>query len=166
MPYPNALDNLATDKADATPEAGDHASHHNALAAAINAIEAELGLNPRGASASVAAALAALVASATLIPLTPKAASFTLALTDAGTLVYSNAAGAVVGTVPTNASVAFPVGTNIPLGRYGAGTFTIAAAGGVTIRSISGHLAIADQYGGGNLHKIAADEWWLVGDLA
>lgn len=68
--YPGSLDSLATNKGDATDEtsgsptggtAGDHAAHHNNLADAINKIEAELGTDPSGAAATVAAALAAKV---------------------------------------------------------------------------------------------------------
>lgn len=40
--FPDALDNLPTNKADETPAAGDHAAHHNALAEAVNAIQEAL----------------------------------------------------------------------------------------------------------------------------
>lgn len=40
--FPTSLDNLATNKADATATAGDHAPHHDALAFATNAIESSL----------------------------------------------------------------------------------------------------------------------------
>jgi len=66
--YPNALDTLATTKADATVMATDHPAHHNNLADAVNKIEAELGVSPKGSAATVAAAVAAL------IPLTQKGA--------------------------------------------------------------------------------------------
>jgi hypothetical protein len=55
--YPGALDTLSTSKSDATTTATDHAAHHNDLADAVNKIEAELGVNPSGASATVAALL-------------------------------------------------------------------------------------------------------------
>jgi len=58
--YPNTLDTLATTKSDATAMATDHAQHHNNLADAVNKIEAEIGVTPRGAAASVAARLAGL----------------------------------------------------------------------------------------------------------
>jgi hypothetical protein len=45
-----------------TGEVGDHADHHNAMAAAINLIRATLGINPQGAAASVAARIAAVEA--------------------------------------------------------------------------------------------------------
>ena len=64
---------------------------------------------------------------------TQSGTSYTLALTDAETLVrFTNASTATV-TIPTNASVAFPVGTVINLFPEGAGGIILAAAGGVTI---------------------------------
>lgn len=57
MAYPNSLDSLSTTKADNTTMQGDHAAHHDALAAAVNAIEAELGILPKGGDASVRARL-------------------------------------------------------------------------------------------------------------
>lgn len=60
--YPGALDTFATNKADATATATDHAAHHNDLADAINKIEAELGTNPSLGSATVSALMGSLVA--------------------------------------------------------------------------------------------------------
>lgn len=54
--YPGALDTLATDKTGESSMAG-HAVAHNDLADAINKIEAELGVNPSGAAATVVARL-------------------------------------------------------------------------------------------------------------
>jgi len=55
--YPGALDTFATNKANATATVTDHPSHHNDLADAVNKIEAELGVNPSGGSATVVARL-------------------------------------------------------------------------------------------------------------
>lgn len=57
--YPGGLDSFATNKADGTATPTDHPTHHNDLADAVNKIEAELGVNPSGGSATVAAAIAA-----------------------------------------------------------------------------------------------------------
>lgn len=57
--YPGSLDSLATNKADATTTATDHPNHHNDVADAINKIEAELGVGPKGTFADVAGRLAA-----------------------------------------------------------------------------------------------------------
>lgn len=69
--YPGGLDSFATNKANATATVTDHPAHHNDLADAINKIEAELGTNPSGAAASVAAAIAAVSAPFAAIPNTP-----------------------------------------------------------------------------------------------
>lgn len=92
--------------------------------------------------------------------------SETLALADRGTRVTMNNASANTLTVPLNSSVAFPVGTVIEVEQIGAGTTSIAATGGVTIRSRSSFLDISAQYGVVKLHKVATDTWNLSGDLA
>lgn len=86
--------------------------------------------------------------------------SRTLALSDEG--AFLSCSGAVTLTVPTNASRAFPIGTEILLYRAGTGAVGVAAASGVTIRS-SGGLTITAQFGVACLKKIGADEWLLFG---
>lgn len=68
-------------------------------------------------------------------------------------------------TVPTNASVAFPVGSQIDCSQVGAGKVTFAPAGGVTINSQAGNLSIAARYVGVSLVKTATDTWLLLGNL-
>lgn len=92
--------------------------------------------------------------------------TYTFVLADAGKLVTFNNGAAVTATVPPNASVAFPVNTQIDLAALGAGQVTVAAGSGVTIRSEGGRLRLAKQYSGGTLVKIATNEWLLVGSLA
>ena len=94
-----------------------------------------------------------------------KTANYSLTLPDAGCVVEMNVAGANNLTVPTNATIQFPIGTVIEIMQYGAGQTTIVAAGGVTIRSPGGKLKIAAQYGGASLRKIATNEWALEGNL-
>lgn len=55
--YPGALDTFATNKADGSSTPTDHPTHHNDLADAVNKIEAELGITPSGAFATVVARL-------------------------------------------------------------------------------------------------------------
>jgi hypothetical protein len=83
-------------------------------------------------------------------------ASHILEFSDAGKVIEMNSASATTVTVPTNASVAFPIGTVLRIYRMGAGTVTPTAAGGVTIRNVA---AIAAQYGTVTLRKRATDEW-------
>lgn len=89
--------------------------------------------------------------------------AYTLALTDQGAVVTVNNASAATVTVPSNASVAFPIGATINLVRLGAGTVVVAPAGGVTVRAVG--LGLNGQYAGGTLHKIATDTWSLTGTL-
>jgi hypothetical protein len=95
-----------------------------------------------------------------------RTASYTLVLSDSGKLVEMNVSGANTLTVPPNSSVAFPTGTTIGIRQYGAGTTTIVAGSGVTIRSRGSLLALAGRYTEAVLTKRATDEWVLVGDLA
>jgi hypothetical protein len=81
--YPGALDNLATTRADDTPMFTTHANDHNDANDALNKIEAELGINPSGTSATVAARLTAIVARLDEIqPVAPDSYSVTNTSTD------------------------------------------------------------------------------------
>ncbi len=95
-----------------------------------------------------------------------RTSSYTLALTDAGYLVRMNVASANNLTVPPNSSVAFETNTKIDVVQYGAGTTTIVAGSGVTIRSADSALDISGQYVTVTLIKIGTNEWLLVGSLA
>lgn len=84
-----------------------------------------------------------------------------LALTDA--YDYLNVTTASTLTVPTNASVAFPVGTVIQ--GFGQGVdVTFSASGGVTIHSKDNNL-IAEANTAWSLKKVATDTWHLIGSL-
>lgn len=89
--------------------------------------------------------------------------AYTLALADVGRMVTLNNAAAITLTIPTNATVAFPVGTRIDILQYGAGQVTV--GGSVTIRSAGSKLKLAGQYSGATLWKRATNEWALIGDI-
>lgn len=91
--------------------------------------------------------------------------SYTLVLTDAGKQVEMNKATGNTLTVPTNASVAFPVGTTILLLQTGAGQTTVAGAGGVTVNGTPG-LKLRAQWSVATLIKRATDTWVLTGDIS
>jgi hypothetical protein len=91
-------------------------------------------------------------------------AGYTAVLTDAGKVVTINNASANNFTIPTNASVAFPVGTQIFVAQLGSGQTTITGAG-VTFRSTPGSK-LRTLYSSATCIKIDTDEWLLVGDLA
>ena len=92
-------------------------------------------------------------------------ASYTLALTDQNDIVEMNVASANNLTVPLNATVAFPIGTEIAITQYGAGKTTIVATSGVTLRSAGGLLSIGAQYAMVTLLKVGTNEWYVVGNL-
>jgi hypothetical protein len=100
-----------------------------------------------------------------LIQTNRQTSNYTLVLTDVDKLIELNSASAISLTVPPNSSVAFPNGTVVLVSQYGAGTASVVAGSGVTIRSAAGALSLSAQYSGASLVKIATDEWYLFGDL-
>lgn len=91
--------------------------------------------------------------------------TYTLALTDVAKVVSLTNAASITLTIPTNATVAFPTGTQILLYQGGAGQVTVGGAG-VTIRSNGTKLKINGQYAVAGLLKIATDEWVFFGNTA
>lgn len=96
------------------------------------------------------------------VPIQPKTASYTLALGD--TYVRMNSTSALTLTVPTNASVAFPIGTQITVVAVNTGKVTVAAASGVTILT-SETLKLRKQGSAVTLTKVDTDAWDLAGDV-
>jgi hypothetical protein len=85
-------------------------------------------------------------------------------------LVPMNKATAVAFKIPTNASVAFPVGTAITVLNKGAGVCTISAVtpGTTTVLS-SGTVAASPtlaQYNTAVCIKTATDTWYVIGGIA
>ena len=98
-------------------------------------------------------------------PIVQKTASYTLsALTERDSLIEVSSASAVTITVPTNATLALPVGTSIDILQTGAGQVTIAGASGVTVNATPG-LKLRTQWSGVTLFKRATDTWVVYGDL-
>lgn len=91
--------------------------------------------------------------------------NYVLALTDSGNTVRMNTGSANTITVPANATIAFPTGSQINILQWGTGQTTIAEAAGVTVRSKNSNKKLAAQYAGASLIKVDTDEWALVGDL-
>jgi len=85
-------------------------------------------------------------------------------------LVPMNKATAVAFKIPTNASVAFPVGTAITVLNKGAGTCTISAVtpGTTTILSAGATAASPTlaQYKTAVCIKTATDAWYVAGGIA
>ena len=96
---------------------------------------------------------------------------YTAVLTDNGKVVtMSNGSGNTF-SIPTNASVAFPIGTQINVLQIGAGQTTIQAvtSGTTTIQS-TGATAAAPQlrvrYSSATCIKAGTDLWYVIGDIA
>jgi hypothetical protein len=98
-------------------------------------------------------------------PIIQKTDSYTLsALTERDSLIEMGKATAQTVTIPTNASVAYPIGTSIDILQTGAGQVTIAGAGGVTVNSTPG-LKLRTQWSSATLFKRAENTWVVFGDL-
>ena len=81
-------------------------------------------------------------------------------------MIEASNASAITLTVPTNASVAFPVNSVVHVAQAAAGQVTIAAAGGVTIKKHSSlNAKTFGQETVLSLAKIATDTWRLFGHL-
>jgi len=98
-------------------------------------------------------------------------ADYTAVLTDAyQTLVPMNKATAVAFKIPTNASVAFPVGTAITILNKGAGTVTISAVSSGTTTVLSAGAVAASptlaQYKTAVAIKTATDTWYIAGAVS
>lgn len=115
-------------------------------------------------SGSTVTTIAGLTLTAPVVNLATnaQASNYTLVLTDASDLVEMSGGGTL--TVPTNASVAFPIGTQINILQTGASQVTVGGAG-VTINATPG-LKLRAQWSGATLVKRATDTWVLVGDLS
>ena len=93
--------------------------------------------------------------------------TYTFVLGDAGKLVTLTNGSPIALTVPTNASVAYPVGTVIALAQLGAGLVTVVGATGVTVNGVMpGDKALSGQWATASLTKLATDTWLLSGGLA
>jgi hypothetical protein len=102
---------------------------------------------------------------------TANTADYTAVLADQyQVLEVMNKATAIAFKIPTNASVAFPIGTAITILNIGVGTCTISAvtSGTTTILS-AGAVAAAPtltQYKSAVCIKTGTDDWYVVGAIA
>jgi hypothetical protein len=95
--------------------------------------------------------------------------TYTLVLSDAGKYVEMNNSSSNILTVPLNASVAFPIGSEITIIQTGTGPTTITPAVGVTVNyySLTGaaNRIIKSQWSAATLIKRNTDTWVLIGNL-
>lgn len=102
---------------------------------------------------------------------TAQTADYTAVLTDQYQVLESmNKATAIAYKIPTNASVAFPIGTALTILNIGAGAVTISAVtSGTTTVLSAGAVPAAPtlaQYKTAVCIKTGTDAWYVVGGIA
>jgi hypothetical protein len=106
------------------------------------------------------------------VALNDQTATYTAVLTDnRNKLVRMNVSTANNFQIPTNASVAFPIGSVINVTQLGTGQTTIQAvtSGTTTITSTGASSAapkLRARYSAASCIKVATDTWLVVGDIA
>ena len=103
--------------------------------------------------------------------LNAQTATYTVVIGDAYKLVTMSVASANDFQIPTNANVAFPIGTVINVIQIGAGQTTIkAVTSGTTTISSTGATGttpkLRAQFSAASCIKVATDTWYVVGDIA
>jgi hypothetical protein len=102
---------------------------------------------------------------ASLTAFSEKTASYTLdTLAHKDNVVEMNVSEAATFTVPTNATLAWPIGGSMDIFATGSGEVTIAAAEGVTLRFTPG-LKLRTQWSSATILKKSTDTWFVYGDL-
>jgi hypothetical protein len=106
------------------------------------------------------------------LTLNAQTATYTVVLSDADQKLVTMSVGSANDfLIPTNANVAFPIGTVINMIQIGTGQTTIkAVTSGTTTISSTGSTATAPklraQFSAASCIKVATDIWYIVGDIA
>lgn len=95
---------------------------------------------------------------------TVQPANYTITLGDAQEVIRLTQSTAQTLSVPTNATVAFPIGTNITIVQDNTGTVTITPISGVTVNSSNG-LKTRARFSAVTLIKTGTNVWLATGDL-
>lgn len=92
---------------------------------------------------------------------TAQTAAYTFVLADAGTCTPFNLSAAANATIPTDASVAYDVGTELAVRQTGTAAVTFVGASGVTVNSPNG--AATTAVGDWRMAvKVGTDEWDIL----
>jgi hypothetical protein len=98
-------------------------------------------------------------------PIIAKTDSYTLsALTERDSLIEVAKSTATTITIPTDATLNFPIGTSLDILQTSTGQVTIAGAAGVTVNATPG-LKLRTTWSSATLFKRAANTWVVYGDL-
>lgn len=106
------------------------------------------------------------------LTLNAQTATYTAVLADADQKLVTMSVGSANDfEIPTNANVAFPIGSVINVIQIGAGQTTIkAVTSGTTTISSTGATSTAPklraQYSAASCIKVATDTWYVIGDIA
>lgn len=97
--------------------------------------------------------------------------TYTFALADNGKLITASNASAQTYSIPTNATAAFAIGTQINLIQIGAGQVTVSATTPGTTSILSNAATAAapkcrNQYAALTAIKVGTDAWYVIGDIA
>ena len=98
--------------------------------------------------------------------------TYTFVLADADNkLVTASNASAQTYSIPTNANVAYAIGSQINIIAIGAGQVTINAVTSGTTTVLSNGATAASpklrvQYSSATLIKVATDTWYVIGDIS
>ena len=134
----------------------------------LNELATALG-NDAAFSTTVTNALAlkatkAELDAASLVLFNARTTSYTLALSDSTNLVEMDSASANTVTIPSDSTVAFPVGSAVDVFQRGTGQTTLVAGSGVTLLYTPG-LKLRDRYSAATCVKRSANTWIVTGDL-
>lgn len=100
------------------------------------------------------------------VPINQQTDDYTLVESDMGKCVEIDDSAPHDLTIPTHDDAPIPVFTTILVRQMGAGQITVVGDGGVTVRYPSTRsLTTTEQYSLVSLHKRAANEWCVAGDL-
>ena len=95
-----------------------------------------------------------------------KTANYPLVLTDKNKFIKMNSSSNRTITVPLQATVNFPEGSQIQLIRYGSGTLEIVGESGAVILYATPGNFLRAQYSSATLLKCDTNIWMLMGDLS
>jgi hypothetical protein len=94
-----------------------------------------------------------------------KTANYTLDTLDhKDNVVEMNSSSPLTFTIPTNATLSWPVGASMDIFQTGTGQVTVAAASGATLNGTPGNK-LRTQWSSCTIMKRSADSWVIYGDL-
>lgn len=152
------------DPTDANAAIGITSASYTTWASTLDTTTASLIFGPGGASLQdsyiTRTTDGGISSSGSVRPVNAQTSSYTLVRADAGKQVTMNSSSATTITLPTNATVAIPIGSEIPIIQLGTGVITISPAGGVTFAQPNNTLT--SQYTAGILRKLDTDTWVMI----